>query len=79
MHWAMGTLLFQRIQIHPLFYGLNTNRLDDVSSYIARKCDDSIEQLRKIGAIIMMENETFSPSAASMVRLIIDYLITLFL
>lgn len=65
--WVCGTLLFRRIQTHPLFYGLSSNGHDDVVSFVAEKCNESIDQLCKIGAIVVKEDSTFSPSAASIV------------
>eukprot|EP00804_Cyclotella_cryptica_P018375 CCRYP_015473-RA/>CCRYP_015473-RA protein AED:0.16 eAED:0.29 QI:0/0.37/0.22/1/1/1/9/0/1809 len=68
--WVSGTLLFRRIQAHPLFYGLSGisgNGHDDVMSFIAEKCKESIDHLCKMGAIVVKENGTFSPSATSII------------
>lgn len=65
--WISGTLLFRRIQAHPLFYGMNGSGLDAARSFIADKSRKSIEELRKIGAIDMKEDGTFSHSATSTV------------
>jgi hypothetical protein len=65
--WVSGTLLFRRIQAHPLFYGLNGSGTDAARMFIADKSRKSIEELRKIGAIDMKEDGTFSHSATSTV------------
>lgn len=65
--WVLGTLLFRRLQAHPLFYGLNQSGLNASKSFIREKCENSIEQLFRVGAISMKDDGTFSPSAASMV------------
>ena len=69
--WVSGTLLFRRIMNDRLFYGLNQEGLQ-AASYITHKCKGSIEQLRKIGAIDIEEDGTFSPSVASKASLHID-------
>lgn len=67
--WISGTLLFRRIKSHPLYYGMDRkhNGLDDVCLFLTDKCIESINQLRKVGAIIVREDGSFSPSAASTV------------
>lgn len=67
MDWVSGTLLFRRIQAHPLFYGLNGSGTYAARMFITDKSRKSIEELRKIGAIDMKEDGTFSHSATSTV------------
>jgi hypothetical protein len=59
-------LLFRRIKAHPLFYGFS-GLASEVGPFIVEKCYNSIEQLRKIGAIDVHNDGTFAPAAASTV------------
>lgn len=65
--WVMSTFLFRRIQAHPLFYGLNGNGQDAARSFAAEKSKNAVDQLRRIGAVSMNEDGTFSYSVASSV------------
>ena len=60
--WVKGTFLYQRIQSHPLFYGLSQKGNDALHSFIAEKCTASIDKLHKIRAIALEEDGTFTPN-----------------
>jgi replicative superfamily II helicase len=73
--WVKGTFLYRRILSNPLFYGFNGKGDDALHSFILEKCASSIDNLRKIRAVAVDEDETFSPDAGShvMSRNFIDF------
>jgi hypothetical protein len=73
--WVRGTFLYQRILSNPLFYGFNGKGDDALHCFILEKCATSIDNLRKIRAITVDEDGTFSPDAGShvMSRNFIDF------
>jgi replicative superfamily II helicase len=73
--WVKGTFLYRRILSNPLYYGFNGKGDDALHSFILKKCASSIDNLRKIRAIAVDEDSTFSPDAAChvMSRNFIDF------
>ena len=61
--WVKGTFLFRRIKSHPLFYGFNGKGDDALHTFVLGKVTDSINKLRKIRAIAVDDDGTFSPTA----------------
>lgn len=64
VNWVKGTFLYRRIQSHPLFYGFIWNGVDinALHSFVLGKCADSIDKLRKILVIEMIDDATFTPT-----------------